>query len=72
MTPAEIKELAEQLAAAVMFELICGDGMPAWYRRDLLRQELASRSNAAAEDFLERVMGRLDDDDPMVELMGGA
>jgi len=58
----------EQFAQAIMFELVCGD-LPAWYRRAILRQQLAPMSNAAAEDFFERVMGRLDTEDPLVVLI---
>ena len=71
-TDAERREFAEQFAEALTLELACGEGLPADYRRDLLRQECAKRSNAGAEEFLERVLGRLAYDDPLVALLGGA
>lgn len=68
---AELRAFADEFAQALAIELICGDGMPAEYRRALLRHELATMSDAAAEEYFERVMGRLDYDDELVVLMAG-
>jgi hypothetical protein len=63
--------MAAQLAHALTFALICGD-LPADCRRALLRHELATMDNAAAEEFFERVTGRLDYADPLIMLMQAA
>ena len=52
----------------MLLAFICND-LPAEYRRDLLRQELSDLDNAAANDFLERALGRLGHDDALVVLM---
>jgi hypothetical protein len=47
-----------RLQDSLLVELIFGD-LPARCRRALLRQELSTLDNAAANDFLERVAARV-------------
>ena len=54
-----------RLEQNLLLEFICSD-MTADYRRDLLRLELDTLDDATADDFLDRVLGRLDHDDPLV------
>lgn len=72
MSPAAIQAFADRFALALMVEFICSDGLPAWYRKALFRQEMATKSNADAERFLERVIDRVADDDPLAALLGWA
>jgi hypothetical protein len=71
LTEEERRAFADEFSRALTLELVCGDGLPADYRREIMRNELATLDNAAAEEFFERVMGRLDHDDPLVALMMG-
>lgn len=70
-TEEELREFADQFKEALLVELVCGGGLPADYRRALMRQELAVRDDTAAEALAERIMGRLDHDDPLILLMMG-
>jgi len=58
------------LKAAFVVETICSSALPASYRRDILRQEMRTADNATAEYIIERIVGRLDDDDPLSVLLG--
>lgn len=68
MVPLSAAEI-EAVTRRTLFEMICNADLPADYRRDLLRQELSTLDNATANDFLDRVLGRLGHDDPLVVLM---
>ena len=69
MRTPSIKAARARLEQNLLLELICSDLLPAAYRRDLLRQESSTLDDTSANDFLERVFGRLDHDDPLVMLM---
>ena len=52
-----------------MFEFIVGSTLPADHRLALFRQEMSILDNDAADDLLDRVLGRLGHEDPLVLLM---
>ncbi len=64
-----IKAARARLEENLTLEFIVGSTLSADCRRALLRQELSTLDDAAAEDLLERVLGRLGYDDPLVALM---
>lgn len=72
MKAGEIRIFRDRLAAALVVELVCSDVLPAEYRRDIFRQEMRTADSATAEHVMERVMGRLDDADPLAAAMGWA
>ncbi|GEP61041.1 hypothetical protein [Reyranella soli] len=69
LTKKNIEVLQAELEKALTLELICGSALPADYRRDLLRRELENLPDSKANDFLDRVLGGIGHDDPLVVLM---
>lgn len=64
ITQEDISALGAALQRSFTFELICKETLPAWYRRALMQNELATLDDTASNDPLERVFGRLGHDDP--------